>query len=135
MMRLLITGLALNLLTSPAWASETCYQWPLESVYDGDTVRATVQGESTRIRVMGLDTPEMPPRAKCEAEASKAIAARDMLRSLSQQATVTFCPSGKDRYGRTLAVMLIDGKDVADILISEGLAREYHGGKREGWCE
>ncbi|NIA72363.1 thermonuclease family protein [Pelagibius litoralis] len=121
------------LLAFPAQAQD-CHSWPLESVYDGDSVRATVNGESTRIRVMGLDTPEMPPRAKCEAEKAGAYAARDRLRALSEGAAVTFCPDGKDRYGRTLAVMLIDGVDVAEILIAEGLAREYHGGRRQGWC-
>jgi endonuclease YncB( thermonuclease family) len=48
---------------------------------------------------------------------------------------VAFCPDGQDRYGRTLAVVLADGRDVAEVLIGEGLAREYHGGRREGWCE
>jgi endonuclease YncB( thermonuclease family) len=26
------------------------------------------------------------------------------------------------------------GRDVAGILIGEGLARPYHGGRRSGWC-
>ena len=41
----------------------------------------------------------------------------------------------QDRYGRTLAVVLADGRDVAEVLIGEGLAREYHDGRRDGWCE
>jgi len=35
-----------------------------------------------------------------------------------------FCPDGIDRYGRTPAVGLIDGRHLAKVLISEGLARE-----------
>jgi endonuclease YncB( thermonuclease family) len=37
--------------------------------------------------------------------------------------------------GRVVARVTVDGKDVAAILISEGLGREYHGGKRRGWCD
>jgi len=30
---------------------------------------------------------------------------------------------------------MIDGVNLADSLISNGLARPYDGGKRDGWCE
>lgn len=41
--------------------------------------------------------------------------------------------SGKDRYGRTLATIRIDGQDVGDILIDDGLARRWPDGE-EFWC-
>ncbi len=34
-----------------------------------------------------------------------------------------------------LGVMYANGKDVAGLLINNGLGREYHGGKRHGWCK
>ncbi|PAP96113.1 thermonuclease family protein [Mesorhizobium wenxiniae] len=40
----------------------------------------------------------------------------------------------KDRYGRTLATIEVDGRDVGDILIGEGLARPWTG-KRRPWCD
>lgn len=40
-----------------------------------------------------------------------------------------------DRYGRTLARMMLDGLDVAELLIAENLARKYAGGRRQGWCD
>ena len=119
----------------PAPAAAECFSWPVESVYDGDTLRATVEGQSTRIRVIGLDTPELPPHNKCASEKERGYVARDRLRALLSGAEVAICPDGQDRYGRTLAVVLADGRDVAEVLIDEGLAREYHGGRREGWCE
>ncbi|MGF1628304.1 MAG: thermonuclease family protein [Kiloniellaceae bacterium] len=118
----------------PLPAAAECFSWPVESVYDGDTLRATVGGQSTRIRIMGLDTPELPPHNKCASEKELGYAARDRLRALLEGAEVAFCPDGRDRYGRTLAVVLVDGRDVADVLIGEGLAREYNGGRRQGWC-
>ena len=39
-----------------------------------------------------------------------------------------------DKYGRGLARMFVNGTDVGKILISEGLARPYDGGKRQSWC-
>lgn len=129
--------LAAALLLFPfAAQAQACQPWPVESVYDGDTLRATVAGQSTRVRVMGLDTPELPPRSRCEAEKRLGYEARDRLRELLADAgEVTFCPDGLDRYGRTLATVMLDGQNVAAILIGEGLAREYHGGRRAGWCE
>lgn len=113
--------------------AQTCYEWPLESVYDGDTVRATVDGRSTPIRLLGLDTPELPPRAECEAEKLLGYAARDRLKALSQGAVVTFCPEGQDRYERTLATMLVDGRDAAEVLIEEHLAKPWTG-RQVDWC-
>ena len=39
-----------------------------------------------------------------------------------------------DRYGRTLAHLTVNGRDVGGVLIGEGLARQYNGGRRQGWC-
>ena len=39
-----------------------------------------------------------------------------------------------DKYGRDLIVLSIDGKDVASEMIARGIARPYHGGKRQSWC-
>ncbi|GGB10291.1 hypothetical protein GCM10011491_42820 [Brucella endophytica] len=40
----------------------------------------------------------------------------------------------KDRYGRTLATIAVNGADVGDVLVGELLARPWKG-KRRGWCE
>ena len=40
---------------------------------------------------------------------------------------------GADRYGRTLAAIRVEGHDVGDILVGEGLARTW-AGRREPWC-
>ena len=39
----------------------------------------------------------------------------------------------EDVYGRKLREVAVDGSDVGDKLISEGLARAYGGGRRS-WC-
>ena len=40
---------------------------------------------------------------------------------------------GKDRYGRKLRIVEVNGVSVGDTLVREGLARWYEGGRRP-WC-
>jgi len=96
---------------------------------DGDTL----QCGNKRVRVMGLDAPEM--NARCPEELRLALAATARLRELVADG-VTLQSTRRDRYRRLLAVVLDhSGTDVATVLIREGLAREYHGrGPRGGWC-
>lgn len=100
-------------------------------VHDGDTIRIG----SERIRIIGLDTPEIGSGARCPAEQRGAVAARAELEHMLLRAKVTIRRDGKDVYGRTLAHVYADGENVARALIGAGLARPYQGGKREGWCE
>jgi endonuclease YncB( thermonuclease family) len=39
-----------------------------------------------------------------------------------------------DRWGRNVAVVRVNGEDVAEIMIGSGLARNYDGKQRQGWC-
>lgn len=100
------------------------------SVYDGDTIRL---GDE-RIRIVGLDTPELGHRAQCQEEAVAAEQAKQALIAEFARGNVALERQGTDRYGRTLARVTVDGRDVADTLIAQGLARPYAGGRRDGWC-
>lgn len=116
-------ALAALLLAPPAAAQ------PSLRVIDGDTI--AVRGAP--VRIIGLDAPEL--HGRCPRETALARRARDRLAQLlSGGATIT--RRGRDRYGRGLAVVQdAQGRDVAQVLISEGLARAYDGrGRREGWC-
>jgi micrococcal nuclease len=98
-------------------------------VIDGDSI--VVRGNT--IRIMGLDAPEL--HGACPAEIALAQRARARLQMLLA-GPYTIERHGRDRYGRTLARVLdARGRDVAAVLISEGLARAYDGrGPRGGWC-
>ncbi|MGB1216173.1 MAG: thermonuclease family protein [Pikeienuella sp.] len=98
---------------------------------DGDTIAI---GED-RYRLMGFDTPETR-FAKCDAErelGNQATRRLESLISAAQSVTLHVEPR-PDRYDRFLAVLEADGQDVGPVLISEGLARPYDGGQRQGWC-
>ena len=97
-------------------------------VVDGDTI--WLKGE--KIRLLDIDTPEThPPR--CAEEARLGTAATGRLHALLNGGAVSVERDGADRYGRTLAVVMVDGRPVGDALIAEGLAREYGRGRRN-WC-
>lgn len=103
---------------------------PAIAVVDGDTVRL---GDE-RIRIIGLDAPEL--HGKCRAERRLAERARDRLAELLATDDVVIIRAGRpDKYRRTLAVIRADGLDVARVLIQERLARPYHGERRQSWCE
>ena len=98
-------------------------------VWDGDTL--VVAGE--RVRIANIDTPEMPPKARCAAEADGALRARDRLQALVASGPVELERTGTDRYGRTLARVSIDGADAGNALVAAGLARPWEG-RRRSWC-
>lgn len=100
------------------------------TVVDGDTVRL---GDE-RIRIIGLDAPEL--HGHCRAEKRLAIRARDRMAQLIAGDHVEVIRSlRKDKYRRTLAIIRVNGVDVARVMIIEGLARPYHGERRQSWCD
>jgi micrococcal nuclease len=98
-------------------------------VIDGDTVM--IDGETVRIE--GLDAPELRGQCQAEIELGRAAAAR-LAELLAGGYSVE--PHGLDRYRRRLAILRdAQGRNVAEVLVAEGLARAYHGrGARQGWC-
>lgn len=110
---------ALALCLPPPAVRVTC-------VHDGDSL--VVNRE--RIRIANIDAPEL--NGKCDAERQLAIRARDQLLAILQRG-YRIQRTGTDRYGRTLATLTVDGRDVGTVLVSMGLARVWTG-KREGWC-
>ncbi|MDP1731126.1 MAG: thermonuclease family protein [Devosia sp.] len=107
-------------------ADKTC-------IVDGDTL--WLHGEN--IRLKDFDTPE-PQTNICGGEAEKALAARASARLLEllNGNAWTIERYGLERGGRgrrALATIRIDGRDVGDILIKEGLARRWPDGD-EWWC-
>jgi endonuclease YncB( thermonuclease family) len=101
--------------------------------YDGDTVELICGETVSTARLIGLDAPEL--EARCPAERKAAEAAKRALAGLLRRATlVEVRIEGRDKYGRDLIRLILDGADAADILISQGHARPYGGGAREGWC-
>jgi endonuclease YncB( thermonuclease family) len=99
-------------------------------VVDGDTFY--IGGE--KVRIAGIDAPETHP-SRCADEARLGNAATEQLHALLNSGAVTMTPidRDRDRYGRLLRNVAVNGADVGAALISTGVAREY-GGVRRSWC-
>lgn len=98
---------------------------------DGDTVRDG--GE--RYRVANLDAPEVGSHARCPEEQAAGEAARAEAAELIERARrVEAHPTGRrDRYGRVVAYIEIDGVDLGARLIERGLARPWYG-RSSNYC-
>lgn len=80
-------------------------------VVDGDTIR--VGGE--RIRLRGIDTPEMSE--------FEGPAAKRRLEELLRNGEIRIVPHGRDVYNRLLADVFVNERNVAEILRSEGFSK------------
>ena len=101
-------------------------------VIDGDTV--AIAGETMRLK--GIDVPEERGRVECVTSLRIAQAARARIEALKAGAgTGRFVREGKDRLGRTLARISLDGQDIAEALLAAGLAKPWNGkGRPPRWC-
>jgi micrococcal nuclease len=103
------------------------FELTVESVHDGDTLRARVSIpnavvtdlESTRVRLIGIDTPEISPAPECwGAEATAGLTA------LAPPGTTLWAASDLevlDQYGRHLLYLWTpDGRFVNAELVAQG---------------
>ena len=110
------------------------------SVYDGDTFRVNIDslppivGKNIRIRVNGVDTPEI--RGKCQYEKNLALKARDFVRNkLAYAKEIKLTNLQRGKYFRVVANVLVDGVSLEKELLDNNLAYEYGGGKKLNWCK
>ncbi len=89
----------------------------VNSIYDGDTMRATCDGEKLKIRFYCIDTPEMK-------QSPWGKESRDFLRSITPQ-RVTLSRHNKDRYGRIIGEVMADGKSLNLEMVRQGYAAVY----------
>jgi endonuclease YncB( thermonuclease family) len=101
-------------------------------VLDGDTV--VINHE--RIRIAGIDAPEV--KGKCAEEKRLAAMATHLLARIVNGSQILIDRQPKpDRYGRTLAAVSADGRDVGEVILREGLARKWtkkFDYREEPWC-
>lgn len=80
-------------------------------VVDGDTIRV---GDE-RIRLRGIDTPEMSEL--------QGPAAKQRLEQLLRGGSIRIEPHGRDIYDRLLADVFVNEQNVAEILRNEGFSK------------
>ena len=110
------------------------YNATLDRIIDGDTFDCIldlgfdVKLHKQRVRLYGIDTPES--RTRNLAEKKLGLAAKERLKELCV-GNFKVKSLGKGKYGRILGIPYAeDGQDICQMLIDEGHAVEYHGGKK-----
>ena len=101
------------------------YNATLDRIIDGDTFDCIldlgfdVKLHKQRVRLAGIDTPESRTR-DLEERLKELCVGKFKIKSL-----------GKGKYGRILGIPYTeDGKDICQMLIDEGHAVAYEGGKK-----
>ena len=93
------------------------------AVIDGDTVDAVVAGRTERVRLLGVDTPETVDPTEpigCYGPEAAAFTAR---RLTGRAVRLRFDRQRRDRYGRLLAYVEVDGRRFNDDLLAGGYAK------------
>jgi|TARA_R100000458_G_scaffold10486_1_gene8323 micrococcal nuclease len=119
------------------------YSIDVVKVVDGDTIDANIDlgfnvSVKKRIRFLGINTPES--RTRDLEEKARGLAAKDRVKQLlTGSNTINLHSHGIGKYGRCLGELFIDVVDGQEkltmeslnkLLIKEGHAVEYNGGKR-----
>lgn len=97
-------------------------------VVDGDTIDVTINGQTERVRLIGMDTPEtVDPRKPVQCfgiEASNK--AKEILTGQKVYLEADETQGERDKYDRLLRyVFLEDGTNFNEMMISKGYAHEY----------
>ena len=98
-------------------------------VVDGDTVEvAKIRGGTETIRLLGIDTPEVYGGVECGGKAASSLM-KSLATGRVKVATDPRQPK-RDKYGRLLAYVSKNGKDLNKVMVSRGRAKVYVVGSR-----
>jgi len=105
-----------------------CYKAKCISVYDGDTVTLDISlgfnitMHKQKVRLLGINTPEVRGP-----EREKGLVSRNRLRELidGKDIIVSTYKDKGGKYGRLLATIYLDGVNINQQLVDEGLAEVY----------
>lgn len=115
---------AAAVVAAPAFAAA---QAPLKgrvlSVSDGDTITVQAGARAFKVRLSGIDAPE-------KGQPYGQVARENLARLLRDQ-DVEVRTSKRDRYGRSVGVVTVNGRDAGLAQIESGLAWHYTAYARE----
>ena len=86
-------------------------------VYDGDTLTLREGNNYYRIRLAAIDAPEK--------DQPYGIEAAQLLRSLVQYKTVLASILDTDKYGRDIAYIYLDNREINSVMLEQGAAWHY----------
>lgn len=135
----------LLLLPIQSWSKEPSmgakHSTKILRVIDGDTVKISAPWlpdplpKEMSVRLNNIDSPEKGHRAECQSEQELSAKATEFTKAKVKESKKQEVIIYKlEKYGRLLADVVLDGKNLSKMLIDNKLARPYYGGKKESWC-
>ena len=97
--------------------SNLLFSYRVVSVSDGDTITIMLNGEKQKIRLYGIDTPEI--NLSFGTEAKQFLSDQILNRDVEIEIKDT------DRYKRLVAVVYLNNKSMNELLLKEGWAWWY----------
>ena len=99
----------------------------VSSIIDGDTIRVIINGKSEKVRLLGIDSPESSdPRKSVQCFAKEATnKLKNLINGKTVKLVIDKTQSDKDKYGRLLRFIYLNGKDIDAEMIKEGFAFSY----------
>ncbi|AUZ26536.1 endonuclease [Bacillus subtilis] len=96
----------------------------LDRAVDGDTIKVSYNGNVDTVRYLLIDTPETKKPHSCVQPYGEDASKRNKELVNSGKLQLEFDKGDRrDKYGRLLAYVYVDGKSVEETLLQEGLAR------------
>ncbi|OCX42351.1 hypothetical protein A7X81_03955 [Campylobacter ornithocola] len=86
-------------------------------VIDGDTIEAKFENEKLKIRLFGIDAPE--------SDQAYGKMAKQFLNAIVLNKEVVLSVKDEDKYGRILAIVYLNDKDINQIMVKNGFAWAY----------
>jgi endonuclease YncB( thermonuclease family) len=98
-------------------AARADFSGQVVGVLDGDTIDVLVNQTPVRVRLAEIDAPEK--------KQPFGTRSRQALSEYVFRQVVTIRENGKDRYGRTIGTVLVDGRSVNRAMVGAGMAWAY----------
>jgi len=114
--------------TNNSASNKSDYSYRVIKVVDGDTAEIDINGQTKKVRFIGMDTPELyDPRKPVQCYGKEASSrGRELLEGKMVGVEFDKEVGEIDKYGRTLAyIILPSGEIYNQKMISEGYAHEY----------
>ncbi len=122
--KLLLASLALASFAMFAEKPPATIEGRVVGVHDGDTITVLQGTTQYKVRLDGIDAPEL---SQAFGKASKAFAS-----DFAFGKTALVKVSGKDRYGRFLGEVFVDGSSLNREIVRAGLAWHYKQYSKDG---
>lgn len=113
---------------SPSSLKENNQHYPVIKIIDGDTIEVDIEGKREKVRLIGVNTPELNDKRKIVACFAKLAKEKTIEKLAGKLVRLESDPTqgDRDKYQRLLRYIFLEDKTNFNLwLIKEGYAYEY----------